>query len=104
MAKKGNFIASGSTTLEAPDIVRAAFLTEIGLPIYLLTPTPARMTMKIGKTIWTRLLLPGTTAGPSNSHWVKMVQDHDRVTRARFEELGLFIKCIIIIFSDKRLR
>ena len=82
---KVNFIASGSTTLEAPDIVRAAFLTEIGLPIYLLTPTPARMTMKIGKTIWARLLLPGTTAGPSNPHWVKMVQDHDRETRARFD-------------------
>ena len=73
MAKKGNFIASGSTTLEAPDVVRAAFLT---LPIYLLTPTPARMTMKIGKTIWAR-----TTLDRQIHTWSRWF----RITIARFD-------------------
>ncbi len=41
--------------------------------------------MKIGKTIWTPLTFARHYAGLSNPYLVKMVQDHDRETRARFD-------------------
>jgi len=49
-----------------------AFLTEMDLAISFLTPTRAQMMMKIGKTIWTHFLLPGTMLDhqiPTLSRW-----------------------------------
>ncbi|KIM81455.1 hypothetical protein PILCRDRAFT_501991 [Piloderma croceum F 1598] len=53
----------------------SAFLTVINLAIYFLTPTTARMMMKIGKTIWTLLRLPGTMPDrqiPTLSRWFRI--------------------------------
>jgi hypothetical protein len=88
---EGNFTAGGSTTLEAlyaTDVVREAFMRLFNRDrsghIFLDSDNGSD-----DNEDWEDNMDPLTFAryyaGPSNPHFVNIVQDHDRETRARFD-------------------